>query len=500
MKKSGRIIFGAIGILTIILIGIIVYMLFFSVRKVEKISNIEILDSYGNVIKNYMENKMPFTIKYDDSNMKIKVNGKRYEQGTRIYEQGTYNIEVDDGQKREKMIVEIKDIERKKESEYDIYVTKETLQTLFAQLNIANKYNPRGYIYTSKNKMLDIDYIKEKYPNMTISEYIGIADDEIFETQVVAELKEYVKEILSEDEDAYFNIYTEEYKFYLALELFGKIGLSDSRYSATIYSDGTLSYTWAANDYTYDMTKENKYEKFVEEKESYSNIVKQIRSNQSKYGNVLVSLLRNYDYMLISTLQDNAKYMLQYPELFVFKDKKIAKEMEKANIKKIVAGDEYNKLSEEDKNTFLKSIKLNSKELDEKYFNFSEGKYLVITGTKPFYGKKDKDEYQNIIKRVYEDYKDEYVILYKPHPSALPDAEQEEFLNSLQIKVLPGSIPMEAILFIYPNLKIGGFASSLYMSADKGKTEFFFENNKEELVKPLDTLYDQLFYNAKFYN
>ena len=110
-----------------------------------------------------------------------------------------------------------------------------------------------------------------------------------------------------------------------------------------------------------------------------------------------------------------------------------------------------------------------------------------------------QENFERLIKQVYEIYNEDYIILYKPHPSALPDESQEQFLNGLEIKVLPGTIPMEAISFIYPNLKLGGFDSSLYMSADAGKTEFFFVPNKEELVPPLNQLYDDLFSDSEFY-
>lgn len=104
------------------------------------------------------------------------------------------------------------------------------------------------------------------------------------------------------------------------------------------------------------------------------------------------------------------------------------------------------------------------------------------------------------MKQVKVDYGEEYTLLYKPHPSALPNDEQQSFLNSLDIKVLPGKMPMEAIMFVYPNIKLGGFASSLYLSAEKGQTLFFFAKESSELVSPLDVLYADLFSNAKFYN
>lgn len=54
--------------------------------------------------------------------------------------------------------------------------------------------------------------------------------------------------------------------------------------------------------------------------------------------------------------------------------------------------------------------------------------------------------------------------------------------------------------FVYPNLKLGGFGSSLYLSVDKGKTLFFIAKSSRDLVESLDSLYDSLFSDAKFYN
>ena len=126
--------------------------------------------------------------------------------------------------------------------------------------------------------------------------------------------------------------------------------------------------------------------------------------------------------------------------------------------------------------------------------------YLIITGTVDFYGEYTKEDFERIIKQVVQDYGNEFVLLYKPHPRALPTEEQEKFLNDLGIKVLPGRLPMEAISFIYPTLKLGGFDSSLYMSTDEGKTLFFFAKDKTELWNPLDILCDTLFVGVKFYN
>lgn len=493
-------------IILIFLIIILSIILFMNYKL--KNTKIKIVNSLGEEIENYEENKFPFTIEKENEKQTITVNGEEYQSGQRFYLPGEYNIVVQNEDKTISKVVNIKEIEKKEEHEYNIYVMTETLQTLLMNLKMANNNEQRGYFWTARTSTVNIDKIKDNFKNLKISNYNGSLKKDEFKTLVVSEIKEYVKEVLQNDHDAYFHLYTEEESYYLELELFGKIGLDDTRYDVTIYSNGTLSYVRS-----YEITQKDKYERFLEEKEDYNEIVEKIRNNTLEYnehpGSYLVDDKSgifyneyNYDYMLISTLRDNIRYFLQYPQMLEFKDESIKSEMANSNIEKIVAQDEYNKLNDEQKKIFFEDISLDKAELDKEYFQEESKEYIVITGTNPFYGENNnKEQFENIIKKVCSDYSTtKYTILYKPHPNALPNEEQSEFLESLGIKILPGQIPMEAIMFIYPNLKIGGFASSLYMSVDEGKTEFFFAENSTELVEPINILYEKLFSNARFYN
>ena len=203
------------------------------------------------------------------------------------------------------------------------------------------------------------------------------------------------------------------------------------------------------------------------------------------------------NYILLSTLRDNVEYYLQYPELIEFKDKEIRAEMEDANIKKLVVREKFNALTVEQKEIFFKLIGLDKQTFDEKYFNSSENKYLIITGANPFYGKFNASKFYEVIDSIVSKYGKEYKILYKPHPATLPNENITSILNSKNIDILPGKMPMEAITFVYDNLKLGGFPSSLYMNISASDTLFFFADSKENLVSPLNILYDQLFYNAE---
>lgn len=485
---------------------IIVGAIYVRAYNTKRISNIKILDCYQNEIENYKENTMPFTIEKYDENAKIYINGKKYNDGERIYETGKYRVTVIYAGKIESTAIWINEVEESEEHTYGIYIVSETLQTLLANLDISNNINQKGFIWTARTSTINLENLKNNIPNMQISENNGTLSTDEFKEKVILEIQEYIKNALKQDEKAYFKLYMEEDKFYLELELFGKIGLDDSRYEVTMYTNGTLGYVR-----NYEITKANKYERFCEEKNEYMTIVDKIKNNTLETNGYPASYLVDYkskvfiqeinlDYMYISTLRDNIKLLVQYPEMIVFEDEKISCEMENANIEKLVIQDEFNKLDENEKKIFFNNINLNKEQLDENYFTDTSEEYLIVTGTVEFYGEYSKDDYERIMKQVVKDYGSQYTILYKPHPRAIPTQEQEKFLNDLGIKILPGQLPMEAISFIYPNLKLGGFDSSLYLSTDEGKTLFFFAKDKNELWSPLDVLYDSIFSTAKFYN
>lgn len=497
-KKKSLIFFTFIICFIIVIVS---FMFQNRAERVEKFSTVKIMDCYRNEIDTYSENKMPFTIVKNSENVKVFVNGIEYKDNKRFYETGEYQIIVDDGNKKEKATICIKNIERKAESEYHMYMTSGTLSTLFANLDMGEKENINGFFWTQRTGMMNLNNFANNLPNLKISENIGETEENEIRNKVIPEMSNYVRKVLKNDENAYFHLYIDEYRFYMELELFGKIGLSDERYDVTICTDGTLSYVR-----DYEITNDGEFENFLKQKKEYEELVEKMRDDTLEYNSVPGTYLKgnkddyNYNYLLISTLRKNIKYVLQYPEMLVFNDERIAEEMQNANFKKIIAQDEFNKLSEGRKEMFFENINLDKANLDKEYFNDADSKYLVITGTKPYYGIITQEKFEDLIKRVYNDYQNEYKILFKPHPTALPNDEQRKFLEDLGIKILPGTIPMEAITFIYPNLKLGGFDSSLYMSVDSGKTEFFFAEDKEQLVEPLNQLYDRLFSGVKFYN
>lgn len=90
------------------------------------------MDYFGNEINNYITNKLPFKIV---SGNVVTVNDNSYSENNGYYSVGKYKVATD---KAEKMI-NINDID--KSVEYDIYLTKATLPSLYIALLFSRSDN-----------------------------------------------------------------------------------------------------------------------------------------------------------------------------------------------------------------------------------------------------------------------------------------------------------------------------------------------------------------------
>lgn len=105
---------------------------------------------------------------------------------------------------------------------------------------------------------------------------------------------------------------------------------------------------------------------------------------------------------------------------------------------------------------------------------------VIITGKNP-YGDKT-DQYVALVKKYYGP---TYAYFFKPHPAW--------HQSPLDVITLPGVLPMEAILWFYSDKisVIGGYASSLYMTASTNLKKFFFYNDANEMYAPLPEMYER---------
>ena len=486
-----------ISIILVFILGILTFAIINNKNMVEKFSLCSIKTYLGDNIENYKENKMAFIIQDYEDGAIIRVNGEEYQENIGIYKPGKYEVEIQTGEKIEKSIIKINNIDKTKQSEYNIYMTAETLPTLFASFDMIKEKDVPSFVWYQRADTLSVDAIKNTLTNVTVSENIGKGIGSELFAKIIPEIKLYISNVMKQDPDAHFNVFvTAEYEW-LELMAVEAMGLTEERVDVTMYSCGTVDY-----QIDYGIAAENAYDLLIKEIEDFDIAVDKVRSNQCK-NDYALNFIRNEkneiirDYSLINSFRNNVEYYLQFPELIEFKDERVAQKMKEAHMIKIEVNLQFDKLTEEQKEIFFKLTNIDKEKFDKEYFNVENGKYLIITGTNPYYGEYTKEQFENIMNQVVEKYGKDYIIVYKPHPVATPNEEQKQYLNNLNIKVLPAKTPMEAIAFVYKDLKLGGFASSLYLSMDEGSTLFFFADKVENIVLAVSKLYDKLFSNAE---
>lgn len=155
---------------------------------------------------------------------------------------------------------------------------------------------------------------------------------------------------------------------------------------------------------------------------------------------------------------------------------------------------------------FYQAISLECQRNFELLMNFNREEFDVIMssdgGNKPAIvvigsWMSDKDGYRSISPTFHQDVKnlvtyfgDGYEYFFKGHPE-LPkgNAEERRLMNDLGFKNLPNVyFPFELLLLIYPNLIVGGYTSSVFITADQYQLRFVFGPIN---AQPMRALYQQ---------
>lgn len=446
-------------------------------------------DYDGNTIHNYTTNYKPFKIITEDE---IKVNNLPFDTTNGIYKIGDYKLT---SKNFDPCIIKLNGINQM--SEYNFYITSGSLSTLYAGLNLVNTDRPT-FVWYGESSALNNEALMQN-TNITISEFAGDSDKLIYE--VLDEFKSKIKQIYNEDRNAYFHLYIDDSKHWLEYPLFAELGLDDSRYDVTYYSTGSKSYDFENSKYSF--TNENDYKLFLQIQKESITLLDEVKSNKYvETKDYLLGILpKKYeylnDYILPSTFRNNVTYVLEYPELLKFKDEKITTLLaNNSYIYKSSISDIYNSLTDTQKDLFLQYINFDKLDFEFSYLNKDNNKdYLIITGDDK---ETSKEYFEAIIKQIDKKYSTDYNILFKPALGTTLNEDYTKILNDLEITVLPDTLPVEAISFMYENVKIGGFTNSLYTSIPQGQILFFIGKDKSELESPLDSLYDGLFKNIVF--
>lgn len=451
----------------------------------------------GDVIDSLTDNKEPFIVEAQE--------GTAIKEGTTVLtsgvsginDYGTHYITVSNSSETHTFNIDLLEADGNGHT-YDIIATYATLPTLFAAMNYVTNDNEK-FVWFGRSGTLSTNLL-EADPHTTLSKYI--ADTTKLATSVVQEIKAWAFEKLKADPDAHFRLYVDDFRHWIEITTLAEMGLNDDRYDVYYCSDGTYQYYKA---YSFKNGPLSVYENAATQREE---MLQSARHNvyaedlNDEYMNNGESTKMDFhdDYMIVGAYEkENIHYWAQYPEYMKSSDVNIQAIFYNAIEKKLPELMFKSMTAEQQKllmNLALDSYGYTMETFEEAFFSQTNGKqYLIITGSS-----KDETTTFKYVDEVLKKYSaEDYNIYFKPHPSYMPTGGYlDGFEKTRNIRVLPGKLPMELILFTHPESWVGGFNSSLYMSGVKGHTLFFFADSANDLSEPIKSLCNELYSNAEF--
>ena len=385
---------------------------------------------------------------------------------------------------------------------YNLYWAGATLPVLYQTLDmVTNDY--KSLIWVERAGTIDFDKLDE---DRFIFKADGAGNAELAQAQAE------VGKIASSDPYSYFRVFTVDARCGQELFTLQANGITLDRYEVKLTSDGSLTYGTifstfkSGNALQKWNTRKELYEKMTDKAVrgdfvSNDGVIYEI-SAPIKFGEgdtpsvayysdgkwKMTSDLWNSSLeqcALVAAQRDNVELWCAYPETLTTSDAALQVEFDKINMPKMDPVAMYKALTDEQRESFLQLVKFNKADFDETYFA-EEGDYLIITGTSYVRGGSLTDEqFFDIIDRIISDNPDRK-LLFKPHPAQIPSEinypEIYAYFAEKNIKILPGRLPMEVISWVYSDVAIGGFDSSLFMAVPQNNVKFFISPGASSLT------------------
>ena len=378
---------------------------------------------------------------------------------------------------------------------YNCYWMSATLPVLYCALDmVANDY--KSMLVFTRKDTLNIDEMDDERFILKVN---GAGQEDLHEAWRM------VGRIAYEDEYSYFRVFLTDIYSQSEMFSFMRYKIPASRYEVKLVSDGSATYGGVGFPYRAD----GSYTRWAGDFKFYNNVIdKALKGEFGTDPETGLATITHDSYVVTSgytewplnrmgimaAQRDNVEMWCAYPETLRSDDALVQAEIDKAHMPKMAPNVMYDRLTDVQKQKFLKLCNFDKETFDKEYFD-KDGEYLIITGTNPFTSNNFTDaEFADLLEKIIADY-DGYNILYKPHPSAVEPGDDLPLVKSVlqnnDVKILPGRLPMEVITWVYGDAKIGGFDSSLFMSVPQGNTCFFIAPNANSLSQVSKWLYDE---------
>ena len=330
---------------------------------------------------------------------------------------------------------------------------------------VENDGFPNDYVYMHffRDTTFDSDFLKEKYPNnMKIYRSADSGTQKIYQD---------LQDILNSDPNAYIKIYVEDMRCSYYYQFGYNVGLQSNRFDVLLATDGSI---------TYEVWEDIKGD-FQKSKTDMESNLASAKNGDYVIDHRLVSGKDQNDLFSLSQFE-NCKLWVNIKSAITSDDEKTKEEINNMHIEQKLPTEMIHELSTEKQDIFHKMVKIDVEEFREKYFT-GDKPPLFIIGTSGYGHFTSVNQYIVNLEEVYDRYHEKYQIIYKPHPRYPPkdDEKLNEFFNEYNIKVIEDSLPFEVIMASFDNCVMGGFDSTIYLSAEPEQVLFFFASGPEEL-------------------
>ena len=360
-----------------------------------------------------------------------------------------------------------------------IYMTFGTLPTLFASLHMLTHNHP-SYVLFTRRDTFDInqvpDHIQLVRPQVS---YGGMTA-----TQIATAAREVVADIEQNNDEPTFHFFTDDLRVLLPLYAFLRNGIPTERFFITLLSDGTGTYAGMFDPFV----GSNGLDNWNARRNSlHDTWLPLFRGNSSLSSSQYNTLLFTLDYGYVASQMQNIELWKQFPEFGLLHNNIVPglrSELMRTSLVKRQPFDILQQLNTEMREIFFNATLNNPnhpggavRDILEEYFIEPERPVMIISGTH-IGGGANPAGFDDAVWAVMQEFGKDYEIMIKPHPAQDVNSAQFNLSRQRGLTILPAQLPMEVLMWAFPEIFIGGYQSSLYMAAVPGQVRFFFSDSR----------------------
>jgi len=378
-------------------------------------------------------------------------------------------------------------------TEYHFYMTFGTLSTLYASLHMMTHSN-HSYAYFHRRNTFNIDqkpgHVRHMFagdtniaPQRSAEEVLNMARSRI----------RGIEEAASADRLPRFHILVEDQFMLMAFNALLSVGIPEDRYRITILSAGAGDFYIDYSPWGADSIARWGNLTWAQHRDAFEYILARYRENHTATVNnhsLASSWIYNTRFQLIAAQRPNVQFYMQFPEFFLLQpglSPTVQGELMRSRLVKMQPIDILNRLSAPSQQLFFDAYLNNpnntfdgqpvTRALLDSFLLREAGQkpVLIVSGTTTgnIPGEGTVFPQPAMFQQIIDHFGDRFEIMFKPHPVGPPFGELLTWLNNNNIRVLPPQIPMEVLMWAYPDSFIGGYNSSLYAAVTGSQVLFF---------------------------